>query len=255
VFSFATGGRIGVLSMTDQIVEIEDDEDDEDDYDRLLAAIGRTPELDQRVALHESGHAILSRLTTGDCSICLVTISPADSYEGQCRGARREAFVRSGVTAVDAVDASHVRKILQPLMPKPGEDRSDKADIYQNVFDACTQLMAGEAAEELLLEGEASFASDDRRQVMELAALICKTPQAVAAFTTFCKQQAHDMLSEYVGVLMSLSIALRIRRTMTGDEIDRAIAIVLAGEAAALERIRRKQWQRVLASAAGFRHN
>ena len=237
--------------MTDQVAISEDGEDEHDPYLELLAEIGRTKELDRRVALHESGHAICSRLTTGDCSsISSVTITPADSYEGQCRGARREAFVRGGVTAVDAVDASHVRKILQPLMPKPGEDRSDKADIYQNVLDACTQLMAGEAAEELLLEGEASFASDDRRQVMELAALICKTPQAVAAFTTFCKQQALDMLSEYVGVLMSLSIVLKIRRELTGEEIDDVIATTLARFELATERVRRKRWEGVIENAA-----
>ena len=236
--------------MTDQVAISEDGEDEHDPYLELLAEIGRSEELDQRIALHESGHAICSRLTTGDCSISSVTITPADSYEGQCRGARREAFVRGGVTAVDAVDASHVRKILQPLMPKPGEDRSDKADIYQNVLDACTQLMAGEAAEELLLEGEASFASDDRRQVMELAALICKTPQAVAAFTTFCKQQALDMLREYVGVLLSLSIVLKIRREMTGEEIDDVIATTLARFELAAERVRRKRWEGVIENAA-----
>jgi hypothetical protein len=237
--------------MIDQVAISDDGEDEHDRYLELLAEIGRTEELDRRVALHESGHAICSRLMTGDCSsISSVTITPADSYEGQCRGARREAFVRGGVTAVDAIDASHVRKILQPLMPKPGEDRSDKADIYQNVLDACTQLMAGEAAEELLLEGEASFASDDRRQVMELAALICKTPQAVAAFTTFCKQQALDMLSENVGVLLSLSIVLKIRREMTGEEVDDVIATTLARFELATERVRRKRWEGVIENAA-----
>jgi hypothetical protein len=160
--------------------------------------------------------------------------------------------VSSGVTDIDAIDASDIRKILQPLMPKAGEDRSEKADVYQSVLDAVTELMAGKVAEKMLLEGEASFAADDRRQAAELAALICKTPQAIEAFIVFSERQALDLLSEHVTVLMSLQIVLRIRRTMSGEEIDRAIATALAAEASAIERIRRKRWQRVIENAASF---
>jgi hypothetical protein len=126
--------------------------------------------------------------------------------------------------------------------------RSDVADVFQSVLDACTELMAGEVAEKMLLEGPAAFASDDRRQVGELAALICKSPRAVEAFIAFCEQQAADLLSEHVTVMMSLQIVL----IMTGDEIDRAIATVLAGQAAAVESIRRARWQRVVENAASF---
>ncbi|MGX9430470.1 MULTISPECIES: hypothetical protein [Bradyrhizobium] len=93
------------------------------------------------------------------------------------------------------------------------------------------QLMGGEAAEQLLL-GDASFAADDRRQAMELAALICKSQEAIAAFFTFCKQQATDMLSEHVTLLWSLGIILRMRRDMTAAQMDEAIASVLASEVA-----------------------
>jgi hypothetical protein len=205
------------------------DVDEEDDYDKLLIEIGRTFEQDQRVAYHELGHAICSRLTTGECAVSSVTITPSENYEGQCRGIRREAFVKNGVTQVEVADAAHIRAILQPMMPKVGEDRGDKADVYQNVLDACTQLMAGEAAEELL-SGEATLAADDRRQVTELAALLpCRSPEAVTFFIEFCKRQARDLLSAHITLLMSLSIVLRIRREMTETELDEAIAIVLAG--------------------------
>jgi len=72
--------------MTDEIVEIEDDEDD---YDRLLAAIGRTEEHDQRVAIHECGHVLVNRII-GNSSISSVTITPADGFDGFAwvRGAR-----------------------------------------------------------------------------------------------------------------------------------------------------------------------
>ena len=101
--------------------------------------------------------------------------------------------------------------------------------------------------------GKASFASDDPRQASELAALICKSPRAVEQFLLFCAQQAADLLHEHVTVIMSLQIVLRIRRTMTGEEIDRAIATVLAGQAAAIERIRRARWRQRVENAANFK--
>src|SRR5262249_19492308 len=151
--------------------------------------------------------------------------TPADGYEGVCKGARREAFVSSGV---DAIDGAVIRKILEPIMPLAGEDRSRTADVYQSVHDACIELMGGEVAEALLLDGEPALASDDRRQASELAQLVGRTPEAVSAFIGFCRQQAADLLGEHVPLLMSLQIVLRMRRVMTGEEIDRAIATILA---------------------------
>jgi hypothetical protein len=51
---------------------------------------------------------------------------------------------------------------------------------------------------------------------------------------------------------MSMQIVLRIHRTMTGEEIDRAIATVVAGQALALERVRRAAWRRTVQNAASF---
>jgi hypothetical protein len=51
---------------------------------------------------------------------------------------------------------------------------------------------------------------------------------------------------------MSMQIVLRIHRTMTGEEIDRAIATVLAGQALAVERLRRADWRKRELSARSF---
>jgi hypothetical protein len=171
-----------------------------DEYDTLLASLGRSEEHDQRVAIHELGHLFINRLT-GKSSIDEVTINPGDGYDGLCRGARREAFVSGGAIGVDARD---IRELLQPLMPLEGEDRSAKADVFQSVLDAVTEMMAGEVAEKMLLDGEPTSSGDDRRQARELAALICKTTPAIDRFILLCEQQAYDLLSPYVGVLMSM---------------------------------------------------
>ena len=112
--------------------------------------------------------------------------------------------------------------------------------------------MAGEVAEALLLDGEPTLASDDRRQANELAQLVCKSPAAVTAFLVFCRQQAVDLLSEHVTLLMSLQIILRARRIVSGTELDQAIATLLAEEAAAIERQRRKKWNARIERARQF---
>ncbi len=213
--------------------------DEVDEYDTLLASLGRTEEHDQRVCLHELGHFLVNRIT-GRSSISEVTINPGDRYEGICRGARRAAFVNSSVTSIDASD---VRTIIQPQMAAEGEDRGPTADVFQSVVDACTEFMAGIVAEKMLLEGEPSSGSDDLRQATELASLICKSRPAVAAFLAFCERQAFDLLAEHVTLLMGMSIVLRLRRTMTGEELDAAIVTVLAADAAAVERRRRADWR------------
>jgi hypothetical protein len=124
--------------------------------------------------------------------------------------------------------------------------------VFQSVADAGTELMAGIVAEKMLLEGEPSSGSDDLRQATELASLICKSPQAIMAFIQFCERQAFDLLSSHVTLLMGLQIVLRIRRTMTGEELNRAIAAMLAGEASAIERRRRIDWHRRELAASSF---
>jgi hypothetical protein len=225
-----------------------DDDDVDDGYDDLLATIGRTEEQDRRVATHELSHFFVNRLL-GTSSISEVTINPAEDYEGLCRGARPAAFTKNEVVGVDAAD---IRKILQPMMPEPGHDRTAKADVFQSVLDAVTELMAGEVGEGLFFD-EPCFACDDRRQAIELASLICRSPEAIDQFLHFCERQAFDLLAEHVTVLMSLQIILRMRRTMSGSELDEAIRSVLAYQALARERWRRKDWQRRVENAAKFR--
>ena len=76
--------------------------------------------------------------------------------------------------------------------------------------------------------------------------------EAIERFVDFCLRQAVDMLSEHVTLLWTLGIVLRMRRDMTGADLDQAMATILAGEQVALERFRRRQWQATLDSADQF---
>jgi hypothetical protein len=118
------------------------------------------------------------------------------------------------------------------------------------VYAQCIELMAGRAAERMLLEGEPVTPVDDLRQARELAMLICSSEEAIETFIAHCDVAARDLLFSYGDVLMVLSIVLRIKRTLDGPELDRIISDVQARKALALERARRKQWEGVIENAA-----
>ena len=157
---------------------------------------------------------------------------PVRGYEGLCWGVgHTEAF------AEGRGDASDVREVLAPLMPTPGEDASSVSDVFSNVYGHCVELAAGRAAESLFFKDDAPPAGDDLRR------LFCKSEQAIETFIAHCDVAARDLLMPYGYVMMTLSIVLRIKRTLDGPEIDEIISDVQARMAAGDERHRRNDWR------------
>jgi hypothetical protein len=142
------------------------------------------------------------------------TVNPANGYEGLCWGiGHTQAFAQG------RGDASDVRQVLAPLMPKAGEDRSAISDVFGNVYAQGIELMAGRAAERMLLEADPVTPVDDLRQARELTMLICSSEEAIETFIAHCDIAARDLLLPYGDVVMTLSIVLRIKRTL--DAADR----------------------------------
>ena len=112
--------------------------------------------------------------------------------------------------------------------------------------------MAGRAAERMLMEGESVKPVDDVRQARELAMLICTSEEALETFIAHCDVAARDLLLPYGDVVMTLSIVLRIKRTLDGGEIDKIISDVEARKPLSFERGRRKRWQRAVENATSF---
>jgi hypothetical protein len=57
-----------------------------DEYDELLALLGRTEEQDQRIAVHEAGHAVCARLLGHEVGGVTVNPDLVRGYEGLCWG-------------------------------------------------------------------------------------------------------------------------------------------------------------------------
>ncbi|KWV59815.1 hypothetical protein AS156_30285 [Bradyrhizobium macuxiense] len=218
-----------------------------DEYDMLLASLGRTEEEDQRVSVHEAGHAVAARLLGHPLGGA--TIDPGPGYEGRVWGAAHaEAFAEGRET-----DASDVRDAIAPMMPEPGEDISSVSDVFANIYGHCIELAAGRAAERMLLDDHHSqSAGDDLRQMQDLALLICKSDKAIETFITHCGVAARDLLMPYGDAVMVLSTVLRIRRTLDSAEIDKVISDVEAWKALAIEHRRRAEWRKREVMAIGF---
>jgi hypothetical protein len=217
-----------------------------DEYDQLLASLDRTEEQDQRIAVHEAGHAVCARLLGH--VLGGATVDPGTGYEGRVWGdGHAQAF------AEGRGDASDVREHLAPVMPGAGEDHSAVADIFGNAYTQVIELMAGRAAERMLLDGEAAPPVDDLRQARELALLFCKSEQAIETFIAHCDVAARDLLMPYGDVVIVLSTVLRIKRTLDGREIDQIILDVETRKALAIEHQRRADWRKSELAAARFR--
>jgi hypothetical protein len=222
-----------------------------DEYDELLAVLGRTEEEDERIAVHEAGHAVVARLLGHPLGGATVDPDPNGKYGGLVWGPRHSvAFGKDD----DADDVPELCDKLRTLMPQDGEPRSDAADVYLHALNRCIELVAASVAERMLLPGEPVPSVSDIEQAVGLASLCCKSPQAVERFLAFCEQQAHDLLYPHAPIIMSLSIVLRIKRTLDGVDIDKIISDVQARKALAVEHGRRQRWQRVIENASAFDH-
>lgn len=220
-----------------------------DEYEGLLASFGRTFDEDVRIAVHETGHAVCARLLGREVGGMTVNPNAVRGYEGLCWGVgHTEAF------AEGRGDASDVRKAIAPLMPNAGEDHGSVADVFASVYNECIELMAGRAAEAMLLSNrDPEPPADDLRQARELALLFCKSEEAIETFIAHCDVAARDLLLPYGDVVIVLSTVLRIKRTLDGAEIDRIIWDVETRKALAAEHRRRADWRKAEVEAERFR--
>jgi hypothetical protein len=142
--------------------------------------------------------------------------------------------------------------IARLMMPQPGESRAEVADIFLHVHNRVVELVAGTEGERMFCDGEPWFAADDERQAFALASLVTSSPAAAAAFIAFARIEAISLLTASAHIVRALATELRIKRTMTGAEIDLCISRGVADRAAEIEMRRRLDWRERTASAASF---
>ena len=122
-----------------------------------------------------------------------------------------------------------------------------------HALNRCIELVAASVAERMLLEGEPVPSISDVEHTIKYASLVCRSPEAAERFIHLCETMTEDLLRPYGYVLIALSTVLRIRRTLSGEEIDNIIATTVAGFELAAEQARRRRWQHRVANAGRFK--
>jgi len=233
--------------MTDEVESY--DNDGCDWYLQHLAAIGRTEEEDRRVVVHESGHAIAARALGHELGGMTADPDPNGKYGGLVWGPRHSvAFGKD----VDADAVPDLCDKLRAAMPKVGERRADAADAYMHALNRCIELAAAATAERMLLPGDPVASRSDVEHSVRYAAMVTNSPEAGLKFIALAEQMADDLLRPYWHVLIVLSTALKIRRTMTGAEIDAVIADVVAQFELLWQQAQRREWNDRVKNSASF---
>jgi hypothetical protein len=245
---FSSGLAAGVLKMDDQVEEVIET-DEHDAYYKMLTLFGRSEEDDQRIAVHESGHAVAARLLGTPLGGASINPDENGKYGGLVWGpGYRVAYGDNN--SGDRV--SQICEKLREAMPKDGEPRGDAADVYLHALNRCIELAAAASAERMLLPGDPVPSVSDVEHTLQYAALVCRSPEAARKFIGLAEQMADDLLRPYGHVIIALSVVLKIRRTLTGAEIDDVIKTIVAGFEVAAEHRRRAEWRQRERSASSF---
>jgi hypothetical protein len=179
-----------------------------------------------------------------------VTCDPGPDFNGLTCGPAHDHSAKFSQSQA----ASSLRAIIEPTMPRPGEPRAATADVYLQVCTRVIEMVAGSVAEGLFLPGEPWPADSDRAQESALASLICSSPESIETFTVFCKAEATALLRPREHLVRALTKELLKRRTMTGAEVDEAIAAAVAARSIEDEHQRRDDWRDVTRRAKGIRY-
>ena len=207
----------------------------------------REPQDDQRIALHEiAGHALVCRLL-GSNEIGGVTCDPGADFAGLMWGPAHDRNAK-----FQSQDAASICAIIEPTMPAPGEPRVAAADVYLQVHTRVIEMVAGSVAEAMFLPGEPWPAESDRSQERALASLICSSPESIETFIGFCRAEATALLRPREYIARALTKELLSRRTMTGTQVDEAIAAAVAAKSVEDERQRRAAWHDLTQRAEAF---
>jgi hypothetical protein len=204
--------------------------------DAEIMSCQRSPELDFRIAVHESGHILTGKIF--NFPVGLATVDPGDGYSGMV-SANGDLSLLSSERVHDLID------LVRPAMPQPGQSRIEAAEFYTHSHFRIVELLAGTEAERIMFDFEPLVARHDLDEAKSFASILCSSPESIDAFIEYGRAEARALLNKHRHILVALANELVARRTLTGVEIDEIISC-------APERARRADWAGVMESAAGF---
>ena len=173
------------------------------------AGIGRRT-FENRVAIHESGHATSSRLLA--LPVSFSSIEYANGHYGCTRATSDDD------QPVETVES--LCRQLVPLVPDNGS-RAAIAVELQHAGDQIISLLAGVEAERLFT-AEPLPNRHDLEEARQIAGLICRSQTSVDSYINFCRAEATALLTDNAAAVVAVAAALFRYRTLTGTQIANA---------------------------------
>ena len=190
-----------------------------DDRQTAAAAVGVSREaginrrtFENRVAIHESGHATSSRLLA--LPVSFSSIEYANGHYGCTRATSDDD------QPVETVES--LCRQLVPLVPDNGS-RAAIAVELQHAGDQIISLLAGVEAERLFT-AEPLPNRHDLEEARQIAGLICRSQTSVDSYINFCRAEATALLTDNAAAVVAVAAALFRYRTLTGTQITTLIA-------------------------------
>jgi hypothetical protein len=191
------------------------------------------------IAIHESGHAIVSRWLGLPIGGATIMAADDDDYGGITfgPGADRLNVTRASLRE----EAQRQCDGATELLPPAGERRDSTTTWWVYAQSQILGLMAGFAAEELAgLSRDLEAQSTD----MEIARIYGRTcfgsEDGVASFMAACRADATKILKDHWSAVEAVAAALDEKKTLDGVEID-AIIFAAEGKAAHETELRRRE--------------
>jgi hypothetical protein len=172
------------------------------------AGIGRRT-FENRVAIHESGHATSSRLLA--LPVSFSSIEYANGHYGCTRATSDDD------QPVETVES--LCRQLVPLVPDNGS-RAAIAVELQHAGDQIISLLAGVEAERLLGDELLPGTEHDLEEARQIAALICRSPSAVSSYLDYARAEARGLLADHADIVLAVADALCECRTIYAAQID-----------------------------------
>jgi hypothetical protein len=141
-------------------------------------------QFDRNVAIHESGHATVSRLLGLDVIGC--TINFINGHHGLTWG--------SNDTGGGSPTVADLCAAFTPLMPSVGASRADIADELERASCQVISSLAGPLAEKLFTAGPLPGSEHDFAEAFLIAGLVCRSPRSIDSFLEFARTEARALL-------------------------------------------------------------